>query len=68
MHRLSPIELKLLNALDCKPHGHSELSPEERAVVRGLWVNRFIRLRSADDTWVIAAKGRMLLEAGGLIH
>lgn len=67
MYRLTSEELRALKALDQAPLRHFELSHKERAVVRRLWSNRFVRLRSF-DTWEIAPKGRFLLDAGGTIQ
>jgi hypothetical protein len=67
LHRLTSEELRALRALDREPVHHLELSSKERAVVRRLWSNRLVRLRSF-DTWEIAPKGRILLDAGGTIQ
>lgn len=67
MHRLSAEELRALKALDREPLHHLDLSDRERAVVRRLWSSRLVRLRSF-DTWEIAPKGRLLLDAGGTIQ
>lgn len=67
MQRLTSEELRALKALDREPQHHLDLSLRERAVVRRLWSNRLVRLRSF-DTWEIAPKGRFLLDAGGSVQ
>lgn len=67
MHRLTSEELRALRALDREPLHHLELSRQERELVRRLWSNRLVRLRSF-DTWEIAPKGRLLLDAGGTVQ
>lgn len=67
MYRLTSEELHALKTLDREPRHYRELSRKESAVIRRLWSIRLVRLRSF-DTWEIAPKGRLLLDAGGTIQ